>query len=214
MRRPRHRLIMAAALFGLVVLIGLVQRLPLFASIDQLGLHIVAKLHGLPGAGMVSRLAGWLALIGEGGGRLFIALAIGLFLARAGRPRAVIWLIVAVGGVSLINPALKLLFAAPRPWAFPSPFLQMASGYSFPSGHAAGGMALYGALAALWPSRPIHLACAAMILAMGASRCWLGVHWPSDVLAGWIEGLAWLLLASVVVWRRPFAGETGTDIRT
>lgn len=211
MRVPRRPLILAAALFGVVLLIGLSQQYSLVAPVDQLGLRIVGKLHGLPGAGLLTRLAVWLDRIGESGGRLFLVLALGLFLARAGRPRAMIWLMVAVGGVSLINPALKELFAAPRPFAFALPLPHMASGYSFPSGHAAGGMALYGAIAVLWPNRKTQLACATMILAMGASRCWLGVHWPTDVLAGWIEGLAWLLAASTVVAPRPLLTERSVD---
>ena len=96
--------------------------------------------------------------------------------------------------MTLINALVKLIFAAPRPDAI-EPLLVVSS-HSFPSGHAAGAMTLFGAVALLWRSRPLMALCGAMILATGMSRVWLGVHWPSDVIGGWIEGAAWLLLVA------------------
>ncbi|HEY2286646.1 MAG TPA: phosphatase PAP2 family protein, partial [Streptosporangiaceae bacterium] len=74
-----------------------------------------------------------------------------------------------------------------------------ASGLSFPSGHttAATLAALSGAwvLAARarpgWPRRAVWAGAAACAVTVGWSRVWLGVHWPTDVTAGWLFGVAW-----------------------
>jgi undecaprenyl-diphosphatase len=80
-------------------------------------------------------------------------------------------------------------------------FLVHATGYAFPSGHAMQSAAVFGALAVVlipagWPARRRQVAWAAAgagVLLVGASRVYLGVHWTSDVLAGWLLGLLWLL---------------------
>jgi undecaprenyl-diphosphatase len=101
---------------------------------------------------------------------------------------------VEIGG-TLLNLILKQIFAAPRPDLLPH--LDIVHSYSFPSGHAAGNMMFFGALAMLAGRRWAYGAGGAMIALIGASRVWLGVHWPSDVMAGWIEGLGWLVLCAV-----------------
>ena len=73
------------------------------------------------------------------------------------------------------------------------------SSASFPSGHSADGAAVYLLLAAIGadaitdPTRRRCLSCAAaaLVVLIGCSRLYLGVHWPSDVLAGWMFGAAW-----------------------
>lgn len=70
--------------------------------------------------------------------------------------------------------------------------------YSFPSGHAANSAVVWLALALLLPRTENGRAWAVwgavvLILAIGASRVMLGVHWPSDVIAGWAFGLFWIL---------------------
>ena len=115
------------------------------------------------------------------------------------------FLIFAVLGQALVVDALKDLFARPRPDIVPR--LAEISTFSFPSGHAASSATVYLLLAAmLAPSLPttaarIYVAASAMLLALliGMSRVALGVHYPTDVLAGWSFGLAWtalLLLAA------------------
>lgn len=113
-------------------------------------------------------------------------------LAWGGRARQGWWLgCVAVGG-TLLNSGLKQVFSAPRPDLLPH--LDIVNSFSFPSGHAAGNMILFGALAMIAARRSAYLLSGAMIVLIGVSRIWLGVHWPSDVLAGWVEGIGWLAL--------------------
>src|SRR5205823_6990239 len=79
------------------------------------------------------------------------------------------------------------------------PHLVIVETHSFPSGHATSSMVFYVALALLLAGRSRwgHEAVAAAIslsLLIGISRVMLGVHWPSDVIGGWVFGLLWVLL--------------------
>ncbi|QGP78296.1 phosphatase PAP2 family protein [Sphingobium sp. CAP-1] len=121
---------------------------------------------------------------------------------RSARGRA-LWLLLVVLGGTLLNLILKQIFAAPRPDLLPH--LDMVNSYSFPSGHSAGNMIFFGAVSMLVGRRGFYVAAAMMIVLIGISRVWLGVHWPSDVAAGWIEGLGWI--AFCAVWLPARGGE-------
>lgn len=111
--------------------------------------------------------------------------------------RAAVFTIAAVGGGILLSTLLKIGFDRPRPDLVPHETVVYTA--SFPSGHAMLSAITYLTLAALL-SR-IHsnnvmktylMAVAALFtLLVGASRVYLGVHWPTDVLAGWTAGAAW-----------------------
>lgn len=110
----------------------------------------------------------------------------------------------AVGGAGLLNLLAKSAFGRIRPDLWLS--LAPETTYSFPSGHAMGSMALVAALAVLaWPTRwrwPTLLIGGLFVLLVGVSRMYLGVHYPSDILAGWVAALAWVVGVSVVLYGR------------
>lgn len=110
----------------------------------------------------------------------------------------------------LLNTGLKRFFERARPEAGSS--LYSASGYSFPSGHSMGSMIVYAALG--WLSlrliptarkQPVIAAAfSTLILSIGVSRLYLGVHWFSDVVGGFAAGFAWVATATAAyeAWMR------------
>jgi undecaprenyl-diphosphatase len=115
------------------------------------------------------------------------------------------WLVLGctVGGAVMMN-VLKSLFERPRPTVVPH--LVNVTSLSFPSGHAMISAAIYltlGALLArLVQTRLVKLYCIAVAVffsfVIGMTRVYLGVHYPSDVLAGWTAGLCWSLICWTV----------------
>ena len=96
-----------------------------------------------------------------------------------------------------LNHALKQAFAQPRPFTLaPGIDLVREYGYGLPSGHAQGAVVLWGLLAWQARRRWVWVPAAALMLAVGVSRVYLGVHFPTDVLGGWLAG-ALLLAASI-----------------
>lgn len=101
--------------------------------------------------------------------------------------------------VFLLNQTLKFAIQRPRPDGFQ---LAVEQGFSFPSGHSMVAMAFFGLLVwMVWryePDRATRIACAAafgaVIVLVGVSRIYLGVHYASDVLAGFCVSLAWLAI--------------------
>ncbi|RTL33636.1 MAG: phosphatase PAP2 family protein [Burkholderiales bacterium] len=117
------------------------------------------------------------------------------------RQWAMSWLALgSTGGGVLVAMILKALFSRARPDAVFH--ATVASGYSFPSGHAMMSAVVYltlGALVARLAPRlrlRVYVMVAAIVLTglVGLSRIYLGVHWASDVVAGWTAGTAWALL--------------------
>ncbi|PYQ56015.1 MAG: hypothetical protein DMF78_00220 [Acidobacteria bacterium] len=118
---------------------------------------------------------------------------------RLRRLRAAILLLVTMVGATLLNWLLKLLFQRTRPVPFFG--LDAPSSYSFPSGHALASFCFYGALAALvtarlrsrWLRLAIWALAALVIVAVGFTRIYLGVHYASDVIAGYAAAFVWVL---------------------
>jgi membrane-associated phospholipid phosphatase len=141
-----------------------------------------------------------------------LALTAGVWLLARRRVLDAALVALALVGAEVLNAVLKNLFERPRP-SISDP-LATAAGFSFPSGHAMASMALFATLAVVLTrgrSARTRLAAfsmaAAVVGAIGLSRVYLGVHYPTDVAAGWSAGLAWaavsvLLLSLVRVVRR------------
>lgn len=123
----------------------------------------------------------------------FVALALVLLLLR-GRRADALFFALAVGGAATLNVLAKLLFQRARPSLWPS--LAPEADYGFPSGHAMGSLAVVAALSILlWRTRwrwTILALGSLFVVAVGLSRVYLGVHYPSDILAGWSASLAWV----------------------
>jgi len=115
------------------------------------------------------------------------------------RIRGAILLTVTMVGVTLLNWVLKAIFQRARPVPFFG--LSTPTSYSFPSGHSLASFCFYGALAALVTARlrsralrvTVWAGAALVIVAVGFSRLYLGVHYASDVVAGYATGFVWVL---------------------
>lgn len=127
------------------------------------------------------------------------AIVLGLLIARR-RVWDAVFFATAAGGAASMNLALKAVFHRERPHLWVS--LAPETDYGFPSGHAMGSSAAIGALIALaWPTRwrwPAIVLGGAFVIAVGLSRVYLGVHFPSDVLAGWAASIAWVVGLSFI----------------
>ena len=125
---------------------------------------------------------------------LLFTAAIFLILLKLKQQRKALFFLLAAGGAMVINFLAKLFFHRARPtlWMSPAP----EDDYSFPSGHAMGTMAVISAIAILtWPTRwrwPMLILGGLFVLTVGLSRVYLGVHFPSDIMAGWSASLAWV----------------------
>ena len=206
---PRHALISAAVLWTAFGATVVAVRSGSSAGFDSAGMMFWRT-----GADFHPRGAAWL---GEGvrdftalGGVLLRhiaavgAIAALLFLRL--RREAVLLAGTIVGGW-IVDSAIKHFVSRPRPTIVPH--LTQAGGTSFPSGHSFNAAVVYIgialAFAALSPRQSVRatLIASAMVLSLliALSRVWLGVHWPTDVIAGWTGGAAWAFTASALLHR-------------
>lgn len=113
-------------------------------------------------------------------------------------------------GVRFMNRVLKSIFERPRPHLH---HLVHVGYYSFPSGHAMSSMAFYGFLAYLvhvrfkkagMRSAGVWISAGSLIVLIGLSRIYLGVHYPTDILGGFFAGACWLFLTLLLYTFVPF----------
>ncbi len=124
---------------------------------------------------------------------------------------------IAIMGAGVIIQGVKLIIKRPRP-SFFTPLLH-ETGYSFPSGHSLIAMVVYGLFGYFalgethnkWIRLTIRIGTASLVIAIGVSRVYVEVHYPTDVLAGWTAGVPWLIacigLHEVLTRRWPALGE-------
>lgn len=141
--------------------------------------------------------------IGYAWGVVPFDIAFVLVLAVLRRYREAVFSAIALGGSGLLNVGAKLFFARDRPSLWES--IAPESTYSFPSGHAMGSMTLACVLVLLaWHTRWRWAVLALMVpfvVLVGLSRVYLGVHYPSDIVAGWSVAVAWVAAVYLAVYR-------------
>lgn len=133
---------------------------------------------------------------------LFALAAAGYLAYVRGSRRPAALLTVSLVGSTVINSVLKVLYRRARPTFFAH--IVEEKSYSFPSGHAMASAALAGCACILaWPTRwryPVIAGSAAYVPTIGVTRVYLGVHFPSDILAGWCVSLAWVGEVATIMW--------------
>ena len=217
--------------FGLHLTLGVLALLLAMAGFAQIAGAVV---DGAPITEVDLRLAAWLHTHAHASdalrsfllvvthlhstpGMLALTALAAAWLVRRGARDWMLTLLVTVPGGMLLNVAMKHTFERARPH-FDEPILSLST-YSFPSGHSVAATLLYGLLACYltrharsWGARvAIVLAACALVLLVAGSRLYLGAHYLSDVLAGMLEGCAWLAICvtGVSTLRRRQAARAG-----
>ncbi len=146
--------------------------------------------------------------IGNVGTVITAAVAVSLALLFKQRVWDAAFLAISIAGGGFLMWLLKILFHRQRP----APYfgITVPSDYSFPSGHALVAVCFYGTLAAILATHQsrqvvrvsIWIFAVLMMIGIGVSRIYLGVHYPSDVLAGYLAATFWVLVVSAMHRRK------------
>jgi undecaprenyl-diphosphatase len=166
--------------------------------------HSVMVWMGEHGSPTLTILAQEVTALGSGMVVWMVILVASAFLWGSKHRYSVALLWVAMLGAGIISSALKAFYDRPRPDVFPWR-VPYAGEASFPSGHSMTAMVGYATLAyliaRLEPSAALRRltfgVAGVVIVAIGLSRMYVGVHWPSDVLGGFAMGLAWAAFAAL-----------------
>lgn len=156
----------------------------------------------------IPALTGVFLLLTEFGAET-IQLPLIAFLYWCGKKRIAILIGISFFSGMVVNQLLKITFCVQRPFlrfenlAAVAEALPGASGFSFPSGHTAGAISVYGMIAMLTEKRWLKVVMVSLIAAVGISRLYLGVHTPTDVLAAIVIGT--LILIAVRIASRSLA---------
>jgi undecaprenyl-diphosphatase len=192
--------LLAAILFAAVVALGIIVDAGWSSALDRAGFDALALRAGTSPNWQIEA-ARWATWLGDGGRRIPFVVALAVWLLWDRRLKAALVVAVVMPLASVASSVLKAAFARPRPDLVPH--LDHVSDLSFPSGHAAAGAVLVVAALLVPGGQPkLRLSAALGIMfAIGLSRPALGVHWPTDVIGGWLLGLAFALMAVALVRR-------------
>lgn len=140
----------------------------------------------------------WITQFGNPVPLIILTLAVAVLFYSQKKRVAALYLLVNIAlGSGVLNNLLKLVYLRQRPTL---PHLVTELTYSFPSGHAMGSMMFFGTLIVLVPLLATtkkwqwagRIFLGLIIVLIGISRIYLGVHFPSDILGGWLLGVTWL----------------------
>ena len=215
LRHPRQWL-SAALLAGLLVMVAAGGLFVYLA--DEVGEQAWLASFDLAAAQFFNRHSVWwlarvfeaVTFFGDPGTITVIGLAVALGLATSRRWSLLAGWTAALIGTALLNTTLKGVFQRLRP-QLPEPWIT-ETGWSFPSGHAMGSLVAYGFLAYLvsrmspagFPRRTAVTVLASLVLLIGFSRIYLGVHYLSDVIGGYAAATVWLAFCILIT--RSFGG--------
>lgn len=166
-----------------------------FVGVDQ---AVMMFVHGLRSEGLTP-VATFLSFIGDVMMNIVLAAVAMAVLFQVFKQRSeLVMFVISAGGSVTLNGMLKHMIMRARPL---ETAIVMEEGFAFPSGHAMAAVALYGTLTyLLWKRVPTRagrvlmaLFASLMIAGIGLSRVYLGVHYPSDVIGGYLMSAAWLL---------------------
>lgn len=193
MTETKGRLVWAILIILIVIAIGVATAAGVALPLEKAALKAVAFRDGRT-PDIVISLAQWITWMGDAAQRTIFLIVCAAWLFWKKRPRAA--LIVAIVPIlaSVMSSFLKEAFARARPAVVPH--LDHVTNLSFPSGHATNAASAFLLIALLVPGKSpsFRIALAAFgALLIGGSRLVLGVHWPSDVIGGWLLGLAFAL---------------------
>jgi undecaprenyl-diphosphatase len=193
---------------GCWLLAALVIALALSGASARFDLAAIATVRPIAEANpAITEAMRWATALGDWQVRLAIAGAFFVYLVWRRFARVASYILYATLGMWMLNAwVLKPIFGRARP-ATAGELVGVSQSYALPSGHSANAAAVFTAIAlvasVIWwrkrPRRAIWAAAVVAILAVGFSRVWLAVHWPSDVLSGWLIGAGWALLLAALL---------------
>lgn len=214
---PARTLLAFAVAFASALAFARIAREVVEGETSEMDRTVELAVHGLrsPVMGDVMRA---FTFLGSPFAVIPLAIAVVVWAVRKKETRAAVAFFVVLVMTEVLNVMLKHTFERPRPTLFQE--IETLHSYSFPSGHAMAAAAVYGTMgvvvARLAPAhrKPLVFVLPVLILMIGLSRVYLGVHWPSDVLAGFAAGAFLALAAAITLDGIPSIGalvETKTD---
>jgi undecaprenyl-diphosphatase len=205
--RKNRRIELVALMGALVAALCLVW---LGAKVDRgetapFDANVRRSIHSISSPGMTQLLSA-ITSLGSQAVVIVASACFGIVMFLRRRLDRALLVVVTMSGAEVLLSILKNHFHRQRP----EPFFDtsLPPSYSFPSGHALLSFCCYGLLAAFgsvyWRRRirwVIGICAAALILAIGVSRIYLGVHYPTDVIAGYLTAIAWMAAVAAIYTR-------------